>query len=106
MKPIDKLRSDRGETLAETLAALALCAIALTILATALVDTGSKMASQYDAASRSADESLYSAVSAAERAEGEGEYKSVTVSGNGKTAFIGVNVYGPQDGPCSYKIGK
>ena len=101
MKPIDKLRSDRGETLAETLAALALCAIALTILATTLA-----AASQYDAASRSADESLYSAVSAAERAEGEGEYKSVTVSGNGKTAFIGVNVYGPQDGPCSYKIGK
>ena len=101
MKPIDKLRSDRGETLAETLAALALCAIALTILATALA-----AASRYDAASRSADERLYSAVSAAERADGEGEYKSVTVSGNGKTAFIGVNVYGPQDGPCSYKIGK
>lgn len=90
MKMISKLRSTRGETLAETLVSIVILGLSIALMLT-MVMTSTQITKQ----TRDADEALMKELNAAEMQDGEHPYKSgkVTIKGIKSTSgSITVNV--------------
>lgn len=85
---IDKLKSQRGETLVETMAS-----IIIAVLSVALLFTCVMAGAQIDRMAQDADVAYYADLTAAEMQMGEGKSGKVTIIGSGTTE-IPISLYG------------
>ena len=86
-----KLVSAAGETLVETLAAILVAALSVTLLVGGVAASGA-----IDRAARASDDDFYAALTAAEGQDGTGDLITVTVTAQSEsfTAEIDANLYG------------
>ena len=86
----DKLASAAGETLVETLAAILVAALSVTLLVGGVAASGA-----IDRAARASDDDFYAALTAAEGQDGTGDLITVTVSnGSGFKTRLDATLYG------------
>ena len=95
-----KLRSQKGETLTETLVGVLLVALASVVLA-AMIGAACRM----NIRAKARDEALYTEITAAERRTGE-ETGSVTVKVDGTEESVQVKYYGAEGKLRSYAYRK
>ena len=86
----DKLASAAGETLVETLAAILVAALSVTLLVGGVAASGA-----IDRAARASDDDFYAALTAAEGQDGTGDPITVTVAGESAfQAELSADLYG------------
>ena len=90
-----KRRSNAGETLVETLAAVLIVGISTTLFLT-FVMTSSNM----NQAAKEKDDAVYAQLSAAETASGEAKPQTIQFGADS----VDVKVYGDENGLLSYRI--
>lgn len=102
-KMIGKLRSTRGETLAEILVSIVILGLSIGLMLT-MIMTSTKITQN----AREADTKLIGELNAAEQQNGDDLIKTadVVISGNGTTVTVSVDIFAEADNSnlVSYKI--